>query len=218
MDPPFDLRFKCPANYFLAGSTQSGKTSWLLEFFKQQPVTQPIKHLIYYYSDDDKAHEKFKAIPNLNIKFRQGCPETLEEIKDEIRQFPKEDHKAIVFDDLYNDLRDYMNTLWTVTGSHTKTSCFLLAQSLYGSKQLRLLSLNSMYCIVFRNPRDQRVFTTLASQVAPSKSALLKKALQLATQRPWGYCVLDFGVSSNDMLRFRTNIFKHEYPSIAYIL
>lgn len=126
----------------------AGKTSWLLEFFRHQPVTQKIRHLIYYYSDEDRAHEKFKAIKDLNIIFRQGCPSSLEEVKDELRQFPKEDCKAVVFDDLYNDLRDYMSTLWTVTGSHFNTCFFLLAQSLYGDKQLRILSLNSKVSVI----------------------------------------------------------------------
>ena len=60
------------------------------------------------------------------------------------------------------------------------------------------------------------MFTTLASQVAPEKSSMLKKALQVATQRPWGYMVLDFDNAQEDALRFRTNLYPEEWPLVVF--
>jgi len=47
----------------------------------------------------------------------------------------------------------------------------------------------------------------LARQVYPENSISLYKVYLNATQRPYGYRVLDLSQDTNDHLRFRTNIF-----------
>lgn len=121
---------------------------------------------------------------------------------------------------MYNDMQKFFANLWTVQGHHLNTCFFLLAQTLFAPANplLRILNLNSSYIIIFKNPRDQSVFTRLASQAVPGKTASLRKAIELATERPYGYLVMDFHNARQQFLRFRSNIFPHEKPMIIYSL
>ena len=47
-------------------------------------------------------------------------------------------------------------------------------------------------------------------------SASLYEAYREATQNPHGYMILDFAQDTDDLLRYRTNVFPSEYPSIIY--
>ena len=59
----------------------------------------------------------------------------------------------------------------------------------------------------------------LARQLYPENSTILYKAYLNATQRPYGYLILDLSQDSNDLLRFRTNIFPtNPPPPIIYAL
>jgi len=51
----------------------------------------------------------------------------------------------------------------------------------------------------------------LASQVYPEDSV----GYLDATQEPYGYLILDLAQSTNDGLRFRTNIFPNDIPPLA---
>ena len=103
-----------------------------------------IYHLIYFYVDEDATHSKFKAIPGLNVIVHKGAPDTLEDVKDMLLQFPKEECKAVVFDDLYNDLKKYMTTLFTVTSLH-QNACFFCC----GRPSLRMPP--CVYCLKMQN-------------------------------------------------------------------
>jgi len=52
----------------------------------------------------------------------------------------------------------------------------------------------------------------LAPQVYPEDSTSLYKAYLKATQRPYGYLILDLLQDTNDRLLFRTNIFPTDSP------
>jgi len=55
----------------------------------------------------------------------------------------------------------------------------------------------------------------LASQVYPEDSLGLYNAYLNATQEPYGYLLLDLTQSTNDGLRFRTNIFPNDTPPLT---
>jgi len=57
----------------------------------------------------------------------------------------------------------------------------------------------------------------LARQMYPENSTSLHKAYLDATQRTFGYIILNLSQETNDRLRFRKNIFPtHPPPSIIY--
>ena len=64
--------------------------------------------------------------------------------------------------------------------------------------------------------RDKQQFMHLARQVYPEDSSSLYKAYIEATKRPHGYIILDLSQDTNDLLRFRTNVFSDESPPVIY--
>ena len=56
----------------------------------------------------------------------------------------------------------------------------------------------------------------LARQVYPEHSSSLYKAYLDATERPHGYLILDLSQDTNDLLRFRTNVFSDEGRLVVY--
>ena len=72
------------------------------------------------------------------------------------------------------------------------------------------MSLNTHYNIIFKNPRDERQFRCLASQMHPGNSDWLIGAFKDATSRPHGYLVLDHHPDSGDDKRVLTNILPGE--------
>jgi hypothetical protein len=53
-------------------------------------------------------------------------------------------------------------------------------------------------------------------QVLPEASASLCEAYREETQNPHGYMILDSAQDTDDLLRYRTNVFPSEYPPIIY--
>ena len=64
--------------------------------------------------------------------------------------------------------------------------------------------------------RDKQQFMRLARQVYPERSSNLYKAYLDATKRPHGYFILDLSQDTDNLLRFRTNVFPDEGPPIIY--
>ena len=216
--PPFDIRFQTPACFLLLGPSGSGKTHWLLTLLRNHAAyfQKPLGVVYYFYMEDDKTHDKFQAIPGLKDHMMRGAPQTLEEVKELLSRHSPDEVKTLIFDDLYNENIDYIKTLFCVTSSHLNTSIFLLGQSIFKDATLRILSMNTQYMVVFKNPRDKLTFSTLGSQVAPGRAALVRQAIEHATQKPHGYLLLDFTQSIPDNLRMRSNIFEHEWPITLY--
>jgi hypothetical protein len=111
--------------------------------------------------EDDKTHDQFQAIPGLKVHMMRGAPQTLEEVKELLSRHSPNEVKTLIFDDLYNENIDYIKTLFCVTSSHLNTSIFLLGQSIFKDATLRILSMNTQYMVVFKNPRDKLTFSTL---------------------------------------------------------
>ena len=69
------------------------------------------------------------------------------------------------------------------------------------------MSLNSHYIVVFKNPRDALQIATLARQMYPGKSKFLVEAYKNATEKPFGYLMLDLKPDTEEKYRIQTNIF-----------
>ena len=69
--------------------------------------------------------------------------------------------------------------------------------------------------LIFKNPRDQRQSRSLAQQIFPSKIQFLMQAFEDATDRPYGYIILDLHPQTPEEMRVRTKIFKSEEVYVA---
>jgi len=107
--------------------------------------------------------------------------------------------------------------LFAKDSHHHNLSVILITQNFFHqAPHCRDISLNAKYLVALKNFRDRNQFAYLARQVFPEASASLCEAYREATQNPHGYMILDFARDTDDLLRYRTNVFPSEYTPIIY--
>ncbi len=201
-----DVRFRTPANFYICGQSQSGKSYLVRSMLRHleelfNPV--PIK-IIYCYGIYQKEFEQF-SLPNLTLV--EGFPENLHTM------VQGHDSSLVVLDDLMshcsNDQR--VSDLFTYGSHHLGISVLYLTQNLFPpGDRSRTISLNSHVLIVFRNPRDSLGIATLARQMFPKQSKYLLEAYHNATNKPYGYLVIDCHQLTPENMRLRTNVLPGE--------
>jgi hypothetical protein len=116
----------------------------------------------------------------------------------------------IILDDLLNEAfsREVCD-LFTKGSHHHNLSVILITQNLlHQGKHCLDISLNAKYLVLRKNVRNQNQFLFLARQAYPEHPVNLYNAYLCATQRPHGYFILDFAQDTDNLLRYRTNVFK----------
>jgi DNA replication protein DnaC len=160
-----DVRFKMPANFYICGQSQSGK-SYLVRsmLWHAEELFNPVPtKIIYCYGIYQKEFvQMLQSMPNLTLV--EGFPDNLCEMT------RGHDNSLIVLDDLMsqcsNDPR--VSDLFTRDSHHLGMSVLYLTQNLFPpGERSRTISLNSHVLIVFRNPRDSLGVPTLARQMFP---------------------------------------------------
>jgi hypothetical protein len=69
-----------------------------------------------------------------------------------------------------------------------------------------------------KNPREKTQCRTLSYQISPENPKFIHEAFLDATKREYGYLLFDMTQKTNDLLRFRTNIFTSDVPqNIIYV-
>ena len=129
------------------------------------------------------------------------------------------DHSLVVLDDLMsqcsNDQR--VADLFTHGSHHRGISVVYLTQNLFPPGKLsRAISLNSHYFVFFRNPRDSLGISTLAKQMFPGRTDYLMESFCDATNRPYGYLLIDCHQLTPKNMRLRANILPGE-RQVAYV-
>ena len=160
-----DVKFKTPANFYICGQTQCGKsyfTRYMLRYFEELFYPVPTK-IIYCCGEYQKEFDEFPP----NVELVEGFPDHL---NDMVRGH---DHSLVVLDDLMsqcsNDQR--VADLFTRGSHHRGISVVYLTQNLFPPGKLsRTISLNCHYFVIFRNPRDSLGISTLAKQMFPGRT------------------------------------------------
>ena len=116
---------------------------------------------------------------------------------------------------LHSDPR--LTRLFSVGSHHRNLSIIFIIHNLFHQgKEMRNLSLNSHYIMLFKNPRDSLQISTLARQMYPGKSQFLIEAFQHATKQSYGYVLLDLKPTTPETLRVRTDILPSQVP-VVYV-
>ena len=209
-----DVRFKTPANFYICGQSQSGKTSLVRSMLKNlEELFHSIPtQVIYCFGQPQKEfNEMIKIAPK--IKLVEGFPDDLYDMVN------GHTNSLVILDDLMcqcsNDQR--VSDLFTRGSHHRGLTVMYLTQNLFPPGKLsRTISLNSHYMIVFKNPRDSLGISTLARQMYPHNTNFLLQSLQDATKKPFGYLLLDLHQLTPENMRLRTNILPGE-KQIVYV-
>jgi len=122
----------------------------------------------------------------------------------------------IVLDDLMDSAYSTkVCQLFTKGSHHRNISLVLITQNLFHQvPSSRDISLNSKYIVVFKNPRDKTQIVHLARQVYPENISSFQKTYLDVCKDPHSYLFLDFTLSINSLLRFRTKIYPGENTEV----
>ena len=170
------------------------------------------ENITWCYGMYQPAYDEMQmSIPN--ITFVEGIPSDLESMIDpSIRNL-------IVLDDMMQELSNdqRITNLFTKGCHHRNLSVIFILQNIFHrGKELRDVSLNCHYLVLFKSPRDSSQVTHLAKQMFPGHSKYMQEAFQDATSRPYGYLLCDLKPETLTDFQLRTNIFPGE-TQYAYV-
>ena len=110
-----------------------------------------------------------------------------------------------------SETNDSASSIFTKVSHHRNVSVMYLTQNLsYKSKQTRTMSLNAHYIVLFKNPSDAMQVSTLARQMYPGQNEFLVEVFKNATEKPFGYLLLDLKPDTDEKYRIRANMFPEE--------
>ena len=149
----FDVTFKSPSTFVIAGPTSSGKTSLIFKILQS-------KHLLFdkapqtvylFYSQKQKIYEDMYAKNIVNHLIEGSLP--FEDIKEMVSKH-KSDPSCLIFDDGLSGISQDITRIFYELSHHSNCNVFFVTQNLFfSSKEYRTLSLNSHYMIIMKNPR-----------------------------------------------------------------
>ena len=91
-----------------------------------------------------------------------------------------------------------------------------ITQNLF-EKSLRVARNNSQYIILMRAPNAVLQIKNLGTQLFPGQLPYFLDAYRKATEKPYGYLVLDLHAASPPILRLRANILPGDDEKIIFI-
>ena len=156
---------KHPFTCLVSGPTGSGKTSLVKSIIEQQVIEPSPKNVLWLYAADQPLYKGMKG-----VTFHQGIPEDIE------TRFNPKTTNLLIIDDLMTQCHsdERMTRLFSVGSSHKNLSIIFIIHNLFHQgKEMRNISLNTHYIILFKNPRDSQQIATLARQMYPGKSQFL---------------------------------------------
>ena len=189
---------KHPFTCLVSGPTGCGKTTLVKEIIQQKLIQPSPKTILWLYAADQPLYKGMKG-----VEFYQGIPDDIEE------RFDPKKTNLLIIDDLMTQCHsdERMTRLFSVGSSHKNLSIIFIVHNLFHhGKEMRNISLNTHYIILFKNPRDSQQVSTLARQMYSGKSQFLIEAYQDATNKPHGYIFIDLKPKTEDQLRIRTGI------------
>ncbi len=189
---------KHPFTCIASGPTGSGKTTLVKAIIQDKIIEPAPRNILWLYAADQPL---YKGMTGVN--FHRGIPEDIE------HRFNPKTNNLLIIDDLMTECHsdERMTRLFSVGSSHNNLSIIFIVHNLFHQgKEMRNISLNTHYIILFKNPRDSQQIATLARQMYPRKSKFLIEAYEDATKSAHGYLFIDLKPNTNEQLRIRTGI------------
>jgi hypothetical protein len=121
---------------------------------------------------------------------------------------------------MLNDVMDSaystkVSELFTKGSHHRNIILVLITQHLFHQgPSSRDFPFNTKYMVVFKNPRDKTQIVHLAQHIYPENMCSFHKIYLDVCRDPHTYLFLDLKQSINDLLRFRTKIFRDEVTEV----
>ena len=194
--------WKHPFTAVIAGPTGSGKTTFVMRFIKHAHLLMqpPPKDVLYCYGAWQDGFDNLSG-----VQFHEGLPD-----KSHLKS-----GRLLILDDLMNEANGSVVDLFTKHSHHANVSVMFLTQNFF-NKNLRNITLNAHYVVLFKSPRDISQISYLARQMYPGRTRYLMDSFKDATQEPYGYLLIDLKPDTSDNHRLRSGIFPDDAKSWVY--
>lgn len=207
----YHLKLKAPFTALVAGPTGCGKTIFvgrLLRHYRTMTTLsdEPLV-VVYMYGQARPAD----YVPSPQLQIHWFHIKTAYDF--DVSLIEQHRPHLCVFDDLMTVLGDskLLTDIYTKMSHHANFSVIFILQNIFHrGSQMRSLSLNSHYLVLFKNFRDRSQVDNLARQVAPHNIAGFRRAFAEATREPFGYLLIDCKPDTPDELRFRSHLTPEE--------
>ena len=200
-----------PSCMLVSGPSLSGKSSLVSKIVSSSVYEKTPTLVFYCYNEWQPLFETFP--PHIKVQFNEGLPNL-----DELKRLSKTERVLLILDDLMTKLDKFPDAekLFSVASHHYDMSIIAIIHSIFYSKTIRNLRLNSSYLCIFKNNADMLSIRNLASQLFPWNRSLFIKTYEDATRLPHSYLFVDNHKTTEKELRLRTSLFPDEVAS-AYI-
>ena len=196
------MKFSHPFSAIIAGSSGTGKTVLtrsLLEDYKTiTTITKPVLKVWWCHGQAQDLHQK--SLPGVDIEY---FPEF-------VSDFDGEDKPDIVvYDDLMSEIagNKALTDVFTKKRHHENVSVIFIIQNLFfQSKEMRTISLNCMYFILLKNPRDRLQVMALGRQIFPNDHSFFAKVIDDAFREPFSHLVIDMTSQCKEDQRLRQRV------------
>ena len=161
----------------------------------QKIISPPPQRIIWCYGQWQPSYfDMLRTIPE--IEFNKGIPEDI----DKVDYLDISQRNLIVLDDLMaqSSKDKLIADLFTKESHHRNLSIIYIVQNIFRQgKEMRNISLNAHYIVLFKSPRDKQQISMLARQVNPGRVQEFMRSYEDATSRPHGYLMLDLKPTTN---------------------
>ena len=205
--------FVHPSTFMIAGPTQCGKTSFVLKLLLNANALFTIapQRIFWLYKDKRAAPIDALASLTIPIHFIQGCDAEFKK-----RYFTSNAElpaSIIVLDDLMCELANSktLEELFVEGSHHCNASVIYLVQNIFQrSSKHRTASINAHYLILFKMPRDYSQVRHLGQEMYLRDRRFFEEVYRDATEKAYGYLVVDCRTNTEEVYRLRTEIFPDE--------
>lgn len=184
----------------LCGPSSCGKTTFAVNLIK---YLQPLENILWLNGEVNALPKNLNTLAD-NVEILNEIPETFDNIPA---------NTLVIVDDLMaSAYTRSICDLFTKGSHHRNISVILITQNVFHQgKFCRDISLNCKYLVLFKNPRDKSQIFPLARQIYPENPSALVRVYKEATSNSYGYLFMDLTQTTNDFLRFQTDVFNKHY-------
>ena len=206
MAPSAFFTFVHPTTIVISGPTRSGKTQFVKRVLKHSLIQPHPTRILWLFQEWQPAYDEIKIlIPS--TEFISGID------SDILESVNASERNLVVLDDLMATAGDSKRIakLFTQEAHHRNLTVIFIIQNLFNQgKEMRTISLNAHYLVLYKNPRDKSQVRYLAQQVFPENSTFLINVFNNSTEEPHTYLILDLHPDTPENFRLVTNILPGE--------
>lgn len=195
------MQFVHPFSAIVAGSSGTGKTVFtrnlLQDYRSVTTITKSPLKVWWCHGQTQQLHKV--AIPGVDIVY----------FDEFVSEFGDDKPDIIVYDDLMSEISKNkgLTDIFTKKRHHENVSVMFLIQNLFfQSSEMRTISLNCMYFILMKNPRDRLQVMMLGRQIFPADGGFFARVVDDALKEPFSHLVIDMTSQCPDGMRLRQRV------------